>query len=46
MERSFRRYWDGGSVGVSPTLELCAAIYPQNHIKLVQILLRALPLYC
>ena len=46
MERSFRRYWDGGSVGVSLTLEFRATIYPQNHIKLMQILLRALPLYC
>ena len=46
MERSFRRYWDGGSVEVSPALEFRAAINRQNHIKLLQILLRALPLYC
>ena len=46
MERSFWRYWDGGFVEVSPALEFRAAINRQNHIKLVQILLRALPPYC
>ena len=46
MVRSFWRYWDGGCDEVSPALEFRAAINRQNHIKLVQILLRALPLYC
>lgn len=46
MERSFWRYWDGGFVEGSPALEFSAAISRQNHVKAVQILLRALPLYC
>ena len=46
MVRSFWRYWGGGFVEVSPELEFRAAINRQNHIKVVQILLRALPLYC
>ena len=46
MVRSFWRYWHGGSVEVSPALEFRAAISRQNHVKVVQILLRALPLYC
>ena len=46
MERFYWRYWDGGLVEVSPALELRAAINRQNHIKALQILLRAQPLYC
>ena len=46
MGRSFWRYWDGGFVEVSPALEFRAAINRQNHIKVVQILLRALALCC
>ena len=46
MVRSFWRYWGGGFVEVSPGLEFRAAINRQNHIKVVQILLRAQPLYC
>mgnify|MGYP007121455266 CR=1 FL=1 len=46
MERVFWRYWDGGFVEGSPALEFSAAISRQNHVKVVQILLRALPLYC
>jgi hypothetical protein len=46
MVRSFWRYWGGGFVEVSPGLDFRAAINRQNHIKVVQILLRALPLYC
>ena len=46
MERSFWRYWDGGFVEGSPALEFSAAISRQNHVKVLQILLRALPLYC
>ena len=46
MERSFWRYWDGGFVEGSPEPEFRGAIGRQNHVKVVQILLRALPLYC
>ena len=46
MVRSFWRYWGGGFIEVSPGLDFRAAINRQNHIKVVQILLRALPLYC
>ena len=46
MERFFWRCWDGGFVEGSPALELSAAINRQNHVKVVQILLRALPLCC
>ena len=46
MERFFWRYWDGGFVEGSPALEFSAAISRQNHVKVLQILLRALPLYC
>ena len=46
MERSFWGYWDGGFVEGSPALEFRAAISRQNHVKVVQILLRALPLNC
>ena len=46
MERSFSRCWDGGFVEGSPALKLRTAISRQNHVKVVQILLRALPLCC